>query len=190
MKNCEKCGAENPDDALFCSGCGYSPQQQDVPPEWVTPPPGVASPTQTPSEYQPQEPPPTYQPQIPPPAYPPQAAPPGYPPQAPPPGYQYRQQGYYPPMVVTNNGKAIASLVLGILGIVSCLVFAIIALVLGYQARNEIAASGGWQTGDSLAKAGIILGWAGLILWIAFLLLYAIIFAVASSSTSVIMAFL
>lgn len=93
-------------------------------------------------------------------------------------------------MVVTNNGKAIASLVLGILGIVSCLVFAIIALVLGYQARNEIAASGGWQTGDSLAKAGIILGWAGLILWIAFLLLYAIIFAVASSSTSVIMAFL
>jgi hypothetical protein len=93
-------------------------------------------------------------------------------------------------MVVTNNGKAIASLVLGILGIVSCLVFAIIALILGYQARNEIAASGGWQTGESLAKAGIILGWAGLALWIGFMLFYAIIIAVASSSTSVIIPFL
>jgi hypothetical protein len=93
-------------------------------------------------------------------------------------------------MVVNNNGKAIASLVLGILGIVSCFVFAIIAIILGYQARNEIAASGGWQTGDSMAKAGIILGWAGLVLWIGFMVLYAIIFAVATSSTSVIIPFL
>ena len=190
MKNCEKCGAGNPDDALFCSECGYSPQQEEVPPEWVTPPPGVAPPTQAPPPgYPPQAPPPGYPPQAPP-VYPAQAPPPGYPPQAPPPGYQYRQQGYYRPMVVNNNGKAITSLVLGILGIVSCFVFAIIDLILGYQARNEIAASGGWQTGDSMAKAGIILGWAGLVLWIGFMVLYAIIFAVAASSTSIILPFL
>ena len=182
MKNCEKCGAQNPDDALFCSECGYSPQQEDVPPEWVTPPPGVAPPTQAPS--------PGYLPQTPPPGYPPQAPPPpGYPAQAPPPGYQYRQQGYYPPMVVSNNGKAIASLVLGIIGIASCMVFSIIALILGYQARNEIAASMGWQTGESLAKAGIILGWVGLILYIAILFFYAIIFAIAGSSNLIIIPF-
>ena len=100
------------------------------------------------------------------------------------------QPGYYPPMVVTNNGKAIASLVLGILGIVSCFLFAIIALILGYQARNEIAASGGWQTGDSLAKAGIILGWAGLILSIAAMVLIAIVAAVSPSSLSINILFL
>jgi hypothetical protein len=190
MGNCEKCGAQNPEDALFCSNCGYNPRQEDVPPEWVTPPPGVAPTTQPPSEYQYQAPPPAYPPQASPPAYPAQAPPPGYPPQAPPVGYQYRQQGYYPPMVVSNNGKAIASLVLGIVGIVACpIVFSIIGLILGYQARNEIAASMGWQTGESLAKAGIILGWVGLILYIAILFFYAIIFAIAGSSNLIIIPF-
>lgn len=93
-------------------------------------------------------------------------------------------------MVVSNNGKAIASLVLGIIGIASCMVFSIIALILGYQAKNEIAASGGWQTGDSLATAGIILGWAGLVIFIIVVTIYAIIFAVAASSTSIIIPFL
>jgi hypothetical protein len=94
-------------------------------------------------------------------------------------------------MVVTNNGKAIASLVLGIVGIIACpIVFSIIGLILGYQARNEIAASGGWQTGESLAKAGIILGWVGLVLYIVFFTIYAIIIAVVETSGSVIIPFL
>jgi hypothetical protein len=95
-------------------------------------------------------------------------------------------------MVVTNNGKAIASLVLGIIGVLQgCpLIFSIIALILGYQARNEIAASGGWQTGESLAKAGIILGWVGLVLFIVIILIYAIVIAAATTSTSVIVPFL
>lgn len=93
-------------------------------------------------------------------------------------------------MVVANNGKAIASMILGILGIVSCIVFSIIALILGYQARNEIAASGGWQTGGSMATAGIILGWAGLAIFIIGVTIYAIIIAVVASSSSVIIPFL
>ena len=96
--------------------------------------------------------------------------------------------------MAANNPKAVASLVLGIVGIVgilfACLIVCSpIAIILGYQARNEIAASGGWQTGESSAKAGIILGWVGLAIYIALFTIYAIIFAVAASSSSVIIPF-
>jgi len=58
-----------------------------------------------------------------------------------------------------SSGKAIASLVLGILGVVSCGVLGIIALVLGKQAQGEIAGSGGRLTGQGMADAGVVLGW-------------------------------
>lgn len=144
MKNCEKCGAENPEDALFCSNCGHG----------QGPPVEGASPGSVPS----------------------------------PPGYQHFQQGPYPPPAVTNNAKAIASMVLGIVGIFACpIVCSTIALILGYQARNEIAASRGWQTGESFAKAGIILGWVGLAIFLVVVTIYAVIFAVAASSSSAIL---
>ena len=82
-------------------------------------------------------------------------------------------------MTVNNNGKAIASMVLGIFGIFSFpIISSIIALVLGVQARREIAASGGWQTGESMAKAGIILGWVGIAIY-SLLFLILIIVAVS-----------
>lgn len=59
-----------------------------------------------------------------------------------------------------TNGKAVASMVLGIVwmwGITS-----IIGLILGYIARKEIKASGGRQGGDGMAIAGIVLGWVGI----------------------------
>lgn len=58
-----------------------------------------------------------------------------------------------------TNGYAIASLVLGILWIYW--IGSILALILGYMARNEIDSSGGGQTGRGLATAGIVLGWVG-----------------------------
>jgi hypothetical protein len=61
-----------------------------------------------------------------------------------------------------TNGLAIASLVCGIVG---CFwITAIVAVVLGFIARNQIRESGGMQQGDGLALAGIILGfvWIGL----------------------------
>ncbi|MDI6831491.1 MAG: RDD family protein [Actinomycetota bacterium] len=80
MKRCPSCGAENPDDAAFCSGCAYS---------FGTPPPGgQAYPPPGGQAY----PPPGGQAYPPPPggqAYPP---PPGW--QAYPPGHQYPQPGY------------------------------------------------------------------------------------------------
>ena len=54
---------------------------------------------------------------------------------------------------------AIASLVLGIVWIYG--IGSILALVFGYQGRNEIDRSNGTQTGRGMATAGIVLGWIG-----------------------------
>lgn len=58
-----------------------------------------------------------------------------------------------------TNGFAVASLVLGILWLYW--VGSILALIFGYVARGQIAASGGAQTGGGMAMAGIVLGWIG-----------------------------
>jgi Domain of unknown function (DUF4190) len=61
-----------------------------------------------------------------------------------------------------TNGLAIASLVCGIVGCFT--ITAIVAIVLGFVARNQIEQSGGTQQGSGMALAGIILGfvWLGL----------------------------
>lgn len=60
---------------------------------------------------------------------------------------------------------AILSLVAGVLSWVALPVLsAIAAVVLGYQARKEIAHSGGAVGGDGLATAGLWLGWINLAL--------------------------
>lgn len=89
-------------------------------------------------------------------------------------------------MVQTSNGKATASLVLGIVGIFMCpAVCSVLALILGYAARNEIAASGGSQRGDSNATAGIILGWVGIVFAIIWITIVIIAIAVAASTACV-----
>jgi hypothetical protein len=57
---------------------------------------------------------------------------------------------------------AVASLVLGIVGCLT--ITAIVAIVLGFIARNQIDQSGGVQKGRGMAIAGIVLGfvWIGL----------------------------
>lgn len=88
------------------------------------------------------------------------------PPPPPPPG----AGGYAAPQ---TNQKALWSMILGILSIVCCGLFAgIPAIYLGGKAKTEIASSGGAQTGDGMAKAGVILGWIS----IAFSILSVIIF--------------
>ena len=58
-----------------------------------------------------------------------------------------------------TEGTAIASLVLGILGLVACGIFAgIPALVLGITSRRKIDESGGALGGRALSTAGIVLG--------------------------------
>lgn len=101
-----------------------------------------------------------------------------YPPPPPPPGAP-APGGYGG--VPQQNKKALWSMILGIVGILCCGFLAgIPALILGNQAKQEIAASGGTQTGEGMAQAGFILG----ILAIVFGVIGAILFATGSLSYS------
>ena len=67
-----------------------------------------------------------------------------------------------------NNGLAVASLVLSIVG-VCCGIGSILGIVLGFVALNQIKKTG--QPGEGLAKAGIIIGFITLAIGIFFWLL-------------------
>jgi Domain of unknown function (DUF4190)/zinc-ribbon domain len=63
----------------------------------------------------------------------------------------------------TTSGTATASLVCAILGwTVLPVIGAIMAVVLGHMARNEIRASGGSLGGDGMATASLVLGYASI----------------------------
>ncbi|OFW58569.1 MAG: hypothetical protein A2Y75_10315 [Candidatus Solincola sediminis] len=166
MKTCAKCGSQNPDDAVFCANCGYAFQQPPESPEAPTGPPPPPNAVVTPPL-------PFAQPTA------------GYPTGPPTVGgpYQY-------PYVPANNGKATAALVLGILGIFLCpFIFPILALVFGYSAKNEIAASRGAQTGESNATAGIILGWVGIAIDSIWLIIVIIFIIAAAAANGMILLF-
>jgi hypothetical protein len=62
-----------------------------------------------------------------------------------------------------SSGFAVASLVLGILGVIFLRVIGpILALVFGYVGRSRIKSSGGREGGSGMAIAGIVLGWVGI----------------------------
>jgi hypothetical protein len=106
---------------------------------------------------------------------PPPPPPPGVP--GVPPGPPY---GAPPP----NSGKAVTALVLGILGIVVCQVLGVAAIIVGKQANDEIAASGGRLGGEGLAKVGIILGWVAVaLLALGVLALFLLVVVGALAST-------
>lgn len=99
----------------------------------------------------------------PPPPPPPPPGPPPHPPQGPPPAYgqpAYGQPAYGPPRTI-NNGLAITSMVLGLVGIFFFVLFALVsiaAIIFGIVARGQIKASNGAQRGEGMAIAGIVLG--------------------------------
>lgn len=87
--------------------------------------------------------------------------------------------GYAPPR---NNGLAVASLVCGICAFVVCQIVAIPGLILGLRARRQIRESGGAETGDAFALAGIVLSAIGLFLLVALVVVYAAIIIVAANA--------
>ncbi len=129
-----------------------------------------------------------------------QPSPPGgpYPPQGvpyPPPGGQYPPQGvpypspggtgrpgWYPTGPVTNQ-KSQWALAVGLLSVPAacCSGFlglvGIVAVVLGVQARREITASAGQQTGGGLAVTGIVSGILGTLLAIGLMLVFVLLLA-------------
>jgi hypothetical protein len=85
-------------------------------------------------------------------------------------GYGYGDGGYGAPP--EQNKKALWSMILGIVSMVCCGLFAgIPAIILAQQAKKEIAASGGRQTGAGMATAGLVLG----IIAVAFSVLYLVL---------------
>lgn len=71
---------------------------------------------------------------------------------------QYGQPAAPPP----TSGMAIAALILGISGLtIFPFLGSILALILGYMARNEIRQRPHEMAGEGLAVAGIVTGWIG-----------------------------
>jgi hypothetical protein len=114
--------------------------QGDEQPQWQRPPPQ--------SEWQ-REPQPQWQ-------------------QPPPPAQQY--PGWVAPP--RTPGQAYASMILGIIGLfpICPVVLSVIALILGFMAKNEIDRSGGQLGGSGIALTGIITGGIGTALYVLFFL--------------------
>jgi hypothetical protein len=110
--------------------------------------------------------------------FPPSPMPPAGPPPAGPPPYG-------PPAGTgqSTNGKAIASLILGIVSIVLCLGYlaGVPAIILGRMAKKEIDQGNG--TGDGLAQAGFITGLIGTVIS-ALLTILWIVILIASAASS------
>jgi hypothetical protein len=80
-----------------------------------------------------------------------------------PPG-TYGSAGYNNP---PTNTLAIWSLVAGVAAWVGIpLIPALLAVILGHMARSQIRHSNGAETGDGLARAGLVLGYVNLILFV------------------------
>ncbi len=117
-------------------------------------------------------------------------------PPPPPPGGGYTPGGYVPPAPmgytpgamayagVRTDGLAVASLILGIVGIVCCLgvVLGPVAAIMGFISRQRVASSGGTLGGGGLALAGLILGVVAFFLSAA-LILFFVLSASRSTAT-------
>lgn len=92
---------------------------------------------------------------------------------------------WYPPQppVVSSasstNGLAIASMVLGILGI------SIVAIVLGHVSLNQIKKSGDTQEGRGFAIAGLVLGYIGLAVTLVVIAVVVVAIVVCSGGDQV-----
>ncbi len=71
-----------------------------------------------------------------------------------------------------TNGKAVGSMVCGVLTTMTMGLTGIPAVILGHTARAEIRRSG--EGGEGFALAGIILGWLSVAGWAFFLMLFMI----------------
>ena len=141
---CFKCGASMPDDATICPQCATPVQSVPTPPPPQAPQAGAPTPASTSAWLN--VPPGLTQ-------YPPQQA---YPPQAQPYPGQYQPQ--------QTDGKATASLILGILSILCFgLLAGLPAIILGHISRGNIEQSRGRLKGSGMALTGLILGYVSIV---------------------------
>lgn len=103
-------------------------------------------------------------------------------PPPPPPGYTPEPVPHGLPRTSSN---AVVAVVLAICSFLVCpLVPAIVALFLASSAQKEIAASGGWVTGEGLVTGARIASWINIGLCVAGILFVAIVLLAAGTSAS------
>lgn len=169
---CTRCGTQNPDDAGYCRNCSspltrpvsqHSGQQTSQPADQQSY--GSYS---NPSPYST-----------------PQSSQPPYPGYQGPPVYQsayanqpINQQG-------SASGRAIASMVLSILGLVMCgFLTSIPGMILGKMEMNAIAAGQAPKAGETLAKVGFYLGIAGTVITCLIGLVWTILMVIGATANS------
>jgi ribosomal protein L40E len=157
---CTRCGTQNPDDAGFCRNCSSAlarPTSQPQPRAYADP-----SPFSNPSQPQP----PPY------------------------PGYQgapIYQSSYANQSAIQGSasGRAIASMVMSILGLVMCAFFTSIpGMILGKMEMNAIAAGQAPRAGETLAKVGFYLGIAGTVIYCLGGILWVILVSLGAAAGS------
>ena len=84
-------------------------------------------------------------------------------------------------MAKSTNGKAIGSVILGVIGVTGVPFMAsIVAIILGHMARHEIAETG--QDGKGLATTGVVLGWIGVTLAVLAVAFFSVLFATVETN--------
>ena len=106
-------------------------------------------------------------------AYPPSAYPPGaYPP------------GGYPPQFYVQprktNSLALTSMIVSIVSVAMCPLIGIVGAIMGHKAKGQIRQTG--EDGDGMATAGIIVGWIVFGLFVAVIVVYAVVIAIAAAN--------
>jgi hypothetical protein len=87
---------------------------------------------------------------------------------------------------VPNAQEAVWALVAGILSLTCCgFVAAIVAIIVGGNAKKKIAMSGGTLGGEGMAKVGVILGWVSIGLTVIGVIIWVIALATGNASVHV-----
>ena len=159
---CTRCGTQNSDDAGFCRSCS-SPLTKPINPSRPQGTVTSSSPYAPGSDQLSSPPSPTSQLPY-----------PGYQ------GYPVYQSGYANQPVSQQagaSGRAIASLVLSILGLVGCMFFGSIpGMILGKMEMNAIREGRAPQAGDAIAKVGFYVGIAATVIYGLGGLVFALLF--------------
>lgn len=177
---CTRCGTPNPDDAAFCRNCsaplakpGDTPRQ----------PGGFSAPTPygAPSTTSPQQPAPPTQP-----AQPGQTGQPPYPGYQGYPVYQSSYANQSGAQQGNASGRAIASIILSILGLIACgFLTSIPGMILGKMELNAIRAGEAPRAGETLAKIGFYVGIAGTVIYCLGGLIWGILMAIGAASGNI-----
>lgn len=95
------------------------------------------------------------------------------------PAYGY---GYAP--IQKTNGLSIASLIASILGVIGVLPFvgSLAGAIMGHISLGQIKSTG--ESGRGMALAGVIVGWAGVAMWVVLGILLLFFIGLAASSGS------